>query len=293
MKKISSYLPSLLISIVLVFTFIGTAVIALTDININANSCISLAKKNALEKGIYTEIEKNYKSKYNSTGIPAEVYMDAISEDYIISVEESYINAGFKSLKSGEKMQVKRVENDQLEKSIEDFFSNYADESGHAKDEIYDQKLAETIDGAYGTISSYCDVYKLSALDNHGVLSKLSKLYSFKTPLTIALAATDVVLIVLLLLINLKNKLVVYYWAGTSALVSAILGLTPSVYLAVTKYYDSFSIKQQQVFTAYTSMMYEFTEAFIAVQTAMAVLGISLIVIYGVMYKKYVLANEK
>ena len=63
MKKISSYLPSLLISIVLVFTFIGTAVIALTDININANSCISLAKKNALEKGIYTEIEKNYKSK--------------------------------------------------------------------------------------------------------------------------------------------------------------------------------------------------------------------------------------
>ena len=68
---------------------------------------------------------------------------------------------------------------------------------------------------------------------NHGVLSKLSKLYSFKTPLTIALAATDVVLIVLLLLINLKNKLVVYYWAGTSALVSAILGLTPSVHLAV------------------------------------------------------------
>ena len=52
MKKISSYLPSLLISIVLVFTFIGTAVIALTDININANSCISLAKKNALEKGL-------------------------------------------------------------------------------------------------------------------------------------------------------------------------------------------------------------------------------------------------
>lgn len=58
MKKISSYLPSLLISIVLVFTFIGTAVIALTDININANSCISLAKKNALEKAYILKLKR-------------------------------------------------------------------------------------------------------------------------------------------------------------------------------------------------------------------------------------------
>ena len=286
MKKLSSYLPSLLISVIIVFGFIGMAAVILLDINVTANNCISISKKNALEKGIYSELESYYKDKYNSSGIPAEVYMDAISENYIKSFEEVYINAAFETLNTGEKMEIEFPENKQLEDSIEKFFSDYADKSGYEKDEAYELKLSSTKENAYKTIGSYCDVYKFSALNEHGVLIKLSKLFRYRFALTIALALADIVLLLLLFFINIKNKLVLYYWVGISAIISSILGATPALYLIITRYFDSFSIKQPQVFTAYTKVMYNFTEAFIAVETAMIVLGISMLVIYAVMCGK-------
>ncbi len=79
------------------------------------------------------------------------------------------------------------------------------------------------------------------------------------------------------------------YWCGISAIVSGIIGLIPSIYLIATRYFDSFSIKQAAVFTAFTSAMYKYTEAFMAVQIALIVLGIAMAVIYGIIgdKKKY------
>ncbi|MGB4093162.1 MAG: hypothetical protein WBK46_14685, partial [Ruminococcus flavefaciens] len=59
-----------------------------------------------------------------------------------------------------------------------------------------------------------------------------------------------------------------------------------SLILLVTKFYDSFSIKQPSVFTAYTSAMYKMTEAFMAVCIACVVIGIVLTVVYTITYDK-------
>lgn len=286
MKKATTYLPSLIISLLLVFAVIAGSAITLVDINFTGKKLKKLAEKNKLEAKIYTEIEKHYSDKYNTTGVPAEVYMTAVDEEYIRSCEAAYIDAAFAALEKGSKMSAAAPRNQALEDSIDGFFNDFADKNGYTKDESFEKKLSATKDSAYSAVGSFCDVYKFSAMNEHGVLSKLSQVYSKRFIMTAAALVGVVILILLLTLVNRKKKIIAMYWCGASALIAGIMGSVPCIYLLVTKYFDSFSIKQAPVFTAFTSAMYRYTEAFIAVQIAFIVIGISLLVTYGVIHDK-------
>ncbi|MCR4637891.1 hypothetical protein [Ruminococcus sp.] len=293
MKKISTYLPSLLISVLLVFLTIAGAAMLLVDINISAEKLKKLAQKNSLETSIYPEINKYYKDKYNTTGIPAEVFMDAVDEDYIRLYEDAYIDSAFDALESGAKMVVAHPKNTKLEENIDEFFNTFAEDNNYEKDDNFGLKLRNTKENAYTTIGSFCDVYKFSSMNQHGILSKLSIVYSHRTEATAAVLCALVLMIILLTLINHKKKITAMYWCGVSSLVSGILGAIPSIYLIASHYYDSFTIKQAPVFTAFTSLMYKYTEAFTAVTIAIGVVGISLMVIYGVIHEKKKYPNVK
>lgn len=286
MKKISTYLPSLIISVLLVFLTIAGSVLLLVDINVSADKLKKLAQKNSLESSIYSEINKYYKDKYNTTGIPSEVFMNAIDEEYIRSYEEAYIDSAFEALKSGSGMTLTHPKNTKLEEKIDNFFDNFAKENNYEKDDNYGLKLRNTKENAYTTIGSFCDVYKFSSMNQHGILPKLSKVYSHRIEATAASIAAVVLMIILLVLINRSKKITAMYWCGVSSLVAGVLGAIPSIYLIATRYFDSFTIKQVPVFTAFTSVMYKYTEAFAAVSIALAVVGISLMVTYGVVHEK-------
>jgi uncharacterized membrane protein len=283
MKKASTYIPSVIIAVLLVFCFLGGSAAILADINVTKEKTISFAEKEKLETKAYASIEKHYKEKANATGIPAEVFTENISGEYLRSVINEYISEAYSSLESGEKMSVKVPENLELEASIEKFFNDYADETGYEKDEVFENKLLTTKENAYKTIGDYCDVFKADSMSRHGVLSKLSKLYSRRYQLTALVVGAIVLLIVLLTLIHRKDKKSVLYWSGISALISGSMGTIPSAYLIATKYYNSFSIKEPQVFAAYTRSMFSMTEAFMASQIAFIVIGICLTVTYAVL----------
>lgn len=286
MRKPVTYLLSLVFSVILVFTLIGSSAILLIDINATGKKLNDLASRQKLDQKIYTEIEKYYKDKYNTTGIPADVYMSAINNSYIRSCEEAYINAAFDALESRSKINMSLPKNKQLENNIEVFFNDFAEKNGYEKDDKFELKLRKSKESAYASIGSYCDVYKFAAMDNHGVLSKLSKIYSYRILMTAAVLSANVILILLLIFVNRKKKIVTMYWCGICSLIAGVLGSCPSIYLLTTRFYDSFSIKQAAVFTAFTSMMYRYTEAFMAVHIALAVIGITLIVIYGIIHDK-------
>lgn len=293
MKKAATYLPSLIISLVMVFAVIAGSAITLVDINFTGERLKRLAEKNKLEAKISAELERHYSDKYNTTGIPAEVYMTAVDEEYIRSCEAAYIDAAFAALEKGCKMSASAPRNQALEDSIDGFFIDFADNNGYTKDEDFENKLTAAKNSAYSVIGSFCDVYKFSAMNEHGVLSKLSKLYSKRFIMTAAALAGAVLLILLLMLVNRKKRITTMYWCGASALTAGIMGSVPCIYLLATKYFDSFSIKQVPVFTAFTSAMYRYTEAFIAVQIAFIVIGISLLVTYGVIHDKKKYPNTK
>lgn len=293
MKKVSTYLPSLVISVLLVFSFIGTAAILLFDIDVTAKKCKALAEKNHIESKIYTELDKYFVDKYNITGIPAEIYMNTIGNSYIKSFEEAYIDAAFKALASDGKLAIEYPLNQQLEDDLDSFFSDYAEENGYEKDDNYYSKLGAAKDNAYSTIASYCDIYKFSAMSDHGILPKLAKVYSNRGLITAAIIIADILLIGILLIVNRKKMVTTLYWCGVSSIIAGILGTAPSIYLLATRYYDSFSVKQAPVFIAFTSAMYKVTEAFMAVMIALVVIGISMAVIYGVTNEKKKISKGK
>ncbi len=285
MKKFSTYLPSLIISVMLVFLIIGSALMVIIDINVTAEKSIDLTDKNNISSTVRSELENYFNDQYNTTGVPSQTYMDALDENYISSVINLYTAALFSSLESGKTTIVEIPENQNLESSIESFFSIYADESGYKKDETYEKKLNETIDSAYRIIENYCDVYKYSALQKHGVLTKVSKIYSHINILTVACIAVSAVLILILLLINRKSISVCLYWTGISSLIAGLFGTFPSAFLLSSRYFDAFVIKQPQVFKAFTSAMYGLTKAFMSVHIAVLSTGICFIILYATVNK--------
>lgn len=286
MKKISSYIPSLILSVLLVFALFGTAAALAADTCISSDKLTRLVENKSLSSGIHTELEKNFRDKYYITGIPSDIYMGSISEQYIDSVVKETIVSAFDSLNNDTKMQSIRIENIELENNIKQFFSDYADSIGYEKDEIYSKKVDFAINDAYRIIASYCDIYKVSALSEHGVLHKLSKLYRLRMPITAALILSDLILSLFLLLINRKGKSTVLYWLGTSSFVCAVISIIPSAYLVSTRYFDSFSIKQPQVFAAYTGMMYKLTETFLILNIVFLVFATAFYTVYKVLCKK-------
>lgn len=77
MKKVTAYLPSLILSIILVLCFIASVAVIIVDINVTENNAVSLAEKQELTSKSMAQIEKSFKEKSGSTGIPASVYTDA------------------------------------------------------------------------------------------------------------------------------------------------------------------------------------------------------------------------
>ncbi len=281
MNKLSTYLSSLIISVLLVFTIIGSSCAILSCINITDEKAIQIFDSNHLEDDISTELEQHYNAQSNASGIPASVYMDGLDKDYIRNGGHLCIEKAFDVLENGGEYNVALPENAKLDDSIEKFFNEYADEQGFKKDENFDKKIQSTKDSTYSSVKSCSDVFKFGTINSKGILNKASKVYSNRIILTAASVGAAVFLVLLLLIINRKKKSTVFYWSGISAIISGIAVGSVSIYLIAGKYFDSFSIKQPAVFKAYTGMMYKFTESFMAVGIATAVVGICMIVIYS------------
>lgn len=248
----------------------------------DADKLKSMAKEKGITAMIKTELDEYFSEKYNETGIPAEVYSAALTDEYIESVTALNIDAGFERLDGGSFDNKSGIENPELDESISTFFSDYADSIGYEKNEAYQQKLQRTIDSAYSIILEYCDIYKFSLLNSEGILEKGAKVYPLLDTAVLIGAGLVVLLAGLLLLINRKALSAVIYWAGTSALIAGILGIIPCVYLNSENYFDAFVLKQPQVFTAFTGLLYDMVDSVMTNMIIAAAIGVLLIICYAV-----------
>ncbi len=283
MKRLSAYIPSLIISILLVLLTICSVGIIIIDINVNAKRTITLSEKKDIAEKASEQLERKFKELSGASGIPAETYTSNLDEEYLQSVINAYINEGYSALKSGKKLSVEIPENAEMNKAIEDFFNKAADETGYEKNDDFYKKLENTKENAYKVIGEECDIYKFSALEKHGVLRPASKVYKMRPLLTFAAVGGTILLTLFLIFVNRKEKKTIFYWTGICATIAGTIGMIPSIYLLSTKYFNAFSIKQPQIFTAYTGAMFKLTEAFMAASIAVCVAGITMIVLYAVL----------
>ncbi|MFR4476517.1 MAG: hypothetical protein ACLT3Y_04440 [Ruminococcus callidus] len=96
---------------------------------------------------VYDALKSQFETEYNATAVPADVYLDALSADWLEDamkqqVTDSYQNPADKTV----------PDFSALEQSITDYFERYAAENHCEKDSTYDTKLAQTIQNAEHTI---------------------------------------------------------------------------------------------------------------------------------------------
>lgn len=281
MKRPFSYVTSFFVSVLLVFS-LTAAVLCLTAKRTASESClIRLTEDKNISGLVYDELERYFMDKSHTADIPADVYMNAIDEDYISSIISSKISGGFAAL-NGDDYTAPDFTNSKMENKLTRYFSEYAQSIGYEKDEKYEKKLSKAISDAYSIIGEYCDVFKFGAMGKHGVLNKVSPLYT-KLGLFLTLsAAAAVIFAALLTLINVKSISASLYWIGASALVSGILGAVPCGYLLASDYFSSFTIKQAQIYTAYTGMMNLVTQDLLTAFIITAVSGAVCLTVYTI-----------
>lgn len=285
MKSALSYIFSFIISILLIFTLIGSVGCITVGNFATKENLTELAEINDLSSIAYKELNKYFTEKYAETGIPADVYMSTLSEEYLGQVIEDKINYGFMALETGNAVYDGIPVNSALEKSITSFFENYASETGYNisdENDPYYSKLATAKKQASAAIEEYCDVFKFNALVKHGVIQKVKPLYTKLPIITIICLGVSAFLILLLLVCNFKRVRDSVYWIASAAVSAGILGCIPCVYMLNTDYFSAFTIKQAQIYTAYTSAMKLFTQNILTGCVCLVIAAIVLYAVYSV-----------
>ncbi|MBR6386380.1 MAG: hypothetical protein IKS03_09730 [Ruminococcus sp.] len=282
MKKASTYIFSLILSVLMVFAIIGTLILAVVKISVSENSAVKITEKKNISNLVYSQLEKYYNEKYYSSGIPSEVYMGALNEDVIENIMKAQIKSAF----DRKDYNYKDSDISGVEENLEKFFSSYADENDIEKDSKYNKKLENAKDNAKKVISDYCDVYKINTLKSQGINGKIYKILDILQFVFTAALATVGIVAVLLILFNIKEISIFLYWLGISCLVSGVMGSIPCIYLIVSNYFGSFTIKQPHIFMTYTGALNGMTEYFLIFSICTAVFGIFLITAYAVAVAK-------
>lgn len=279
MKKSGTYILSFIVSLLFIFTMVGSLAGITVYRYADEEKIVEMADEKNITGIVREQLEKYFSQRYSSTGIPAQIYMDAIDDEYLHSVVELKIQRGFAALEVSDKPA--DISCPELEKAISGFYSDYADSIGYVKDAKYDEIVAKAKNDAYSIINDYCDAYKLNALEQHGVISKISPIYRHIGQLVIAVLAAAAVMLILLIIVNRKSLSAALYWSGASALLAGIIGTVPCRYLLSTDYFRAFTIKQAQVYTAYTGAMETVTGSLAASFLAAAIIGVLLIAVYA------------
>ena len=282
MKKINNYIPCVFLTLILVFSFISIELLCVSKFALNENSAAKIVTEQALDVKVMAALEKHFTDKYSSTGIPADVYMNSLTPQWLNAEIRYKIIEGFTYLNgnSGRNANFNLISDySQLKGSIRKFFEAYADENDIEKDAVFEAKIIQTQKNACETVSSYADVFKFQTLYDEGVLPQIAKFSPYLTPAIIAASTLCIVMIAIIILLCRKNLMTSLYWIGSALMISSLIILIPSIYIKAIRYFDGFAIKQEQVFTAFTTYLWGIINAAVTAGIIAMILGVVLILI--------------
>ena len=287
MKKSNSYLPCVILSVLMVFTLIGTSAAFTFQHFMNYDYAVTICKQHQLDSKVNQSLQKYFDDKVNTTGIPSDIYMKSISNQWIDDTMKLSLKSGFDFLTNKNTDSYNfNPDFSAVDSSLDSFFSDYAEKNGYQKDSVFENKLDSAKQNAHQAIKDYTDILKFNTLYSEGVLKSVRTYTLLATSpiLSIAILACLAILFALTLLFCRKNKIFTLYWIATSILVSSAIILIPCIYLKATNYFDSFVIKQEQIFIAFTSYMYSAVNFLITLQiilSAAAVIMLAVCVIFS------------
>jgi len=251
MKKIRWYIPNVLLTFLLVFMILATelTLFARTQV-LNVDTFRTVAEEQELADKAYLSLESHFKTRANSTGIPAEVFTDVMNREELHAAILSSVAQAFDYLNGKTDTYEFTMDFKGLEASVNSFFEEYAAENNYKKDEAYQKKVDSVIESAESQILFVADTFKFSTMYSKGWLKTAKTYVSYLNLASTACIVAVVLVILLLILCNLKQIGHFFYWSGLASLIASLLLLTPCVYIKATDYFAGFALKDPQIFAA-------------------------------------------
>ncbi len=268
MRKIRCYIPNVLLTFLLVFLLLAAelTVFAKTQV-LNAATFRTVAESEDLADKAYTSLETYFKTRSNSTGIPAEVYTDIMDREELHEAILSSVSQAFDYLSGKRDTYEFTMDFTALEASVQTFFDEYAAENGIAKDAVYEEKVASVIAEAEAKILFTADTFKFSVMHENGWLEAAKGYVGYLNLATTACVIAAVLVFLLLIVCNLKQLSHLFYWSGLAGGIASLLLLAPCIYVTATDYFAGFTIKDPQIFAAVVGYL----ELLVSKATVMAV----------------------
>lgn len=262
MKITERYVLNLILSILLIFSLIGTgSVLFAKNCLLDSDTYIENSEKNNISQNAYDEINEYFTNSEDYSRIPADVYMSAVTQDDVKHMIDAKIENMFSSITAGTKDR-EQVNFDftALENSITDYFDKFAQENNVEVDDKYKAQLQKTIDTAKTEIEDFTDIYMLELVEKTGLIEKAEKIYSYLDYVLYGCIGLAVLCIIIMIAASIKRIANFFYWLAVSVMCTAVIGLIPAFYLKLSGVTDKFAIGNECVYTAYTGLMKSFID---------------------------------
>lgn len=265
----------------MVFMFIFLVILSfIKSYIISGNAFFDTLETKNIYSSVYNSLDTYYQQQYNSTGIPKEVYLDAIDIDEIKTITDDLTYHGINYIGGNPNSLTITYNFDKLENSINTFFDEYAKSINYAKDDVYYSKVSTVTQNAIDKITSQCDVFNWNNLKSVGILDGLAKYLPYVDYIMVAVIVILVILLILLVCLNGKHYLLDdLYWIGTSLSISSIIMLVPFTYLKRVDYFSSFSVKSEIVFNSVTGFLNTILDRFISMWFVILAIGVIVFVL--------------
>ena len=282
MKKALIYLLSVLLTLLLIFSYIAVTVSVVVRFQaLDSDKVLELVTEQQIGEKVHRSLTQYYTDQENTTGIPLSVYEPHITAEALDGMVRDTVVQGFDYLNGRSTMVSPELDFAALETDIRAFFVSYAEENHFAQDDAFEQAVARSIDSAKARIQQETDVFRFSTIAETGKLKTVQRY----VPLAGWLVLISVVLTIILaiLLLSLNGGSGGLYWVGVGIIISALLTAVPCIWLTQTRWFDRFAVKSDATFAAVTGYLYGMTHSAVLIAAVSAAAGVLLVVLYGIL----------
>ncbi len=246
----------ILMTVLLTFALTGYLCSAAARTFTQAEVYTEIIEEKDIAQKVHTALAKDFSEAYNTTAIPADVYMNAISTEWIEANMYARTEGWFAYLndKNAEK-NTAEIDFTTLEESITTFFYEYAESIDYEPNDVFDEKLTETIQNAERKITNRMDAFYLETLHKSGITETAQTYLPYLTWLSRGLWALSLILIVALVLLERRENWRRIYWPGCGMFCSGILTAAVPIYILAADKIAGFAIKNPIVYTSITTLL--------------------------------------
>lgn len=281
MKKLNNYVLSLIVSVAAVFSIIAASVLGFAEkAALNGEFYTDIVRKEKIGALVTESIEEYFDNSSASSGIPAEIYMNAIDVDGMENAICWKITQTFCEIREECQSKYNGYDIAVLEQNITDYFEKFAEENNVEINESYNEQLKRTIETAEAEIESYSDIFMTEFMRNSNVISKAAKVYKLIRPAFIGTAAVFILCIVLLAVFNRKNISGLFYWLFVSGLCASVIVAVPCMILKYTDYFSGLVISTKYIYVSVTETLNAMLDLMISVQSCIFAAAVVLLVVY-------------